>query len=134
MIFWILVAVLSAGVTYWVTRPLLSGANDPVEPAAADIVVYKDQLAEIDADLSRGQISQAEAEARARRSFAQTPALERYSGRRCAHVLAAAKSPPEVDARCRVPSIASRSSRSLSCVWQPDSSRTAAEGSSGRRP
>ena len=63
MIFWLLVAVLSTAVTYWVTRPLLSGDNDPVAPVAADIAVYKDQLAEIDADLARGQLSPAEAEA-----------------------------------------------------------------------
>ena len=63
MMFWLLVAVLSTAVTYWVTRPLLSGDNDPVAPVAADIAVYKDQLAEIDADLARGQLSPAEAEA-----------------------------------------------------------------------
>ncbi len=63
MIFWILVAILSAGVTYWVTRPLLAGNSETVAPAAADIAVYKDQLAEIEADLARGLISDAEAQA-----------------------------------------------------------------------
>lgn len=63
MIFWILVAVMSAGVTYWVTRPLLTGKGDAIAPAAADVAVYKDQLAEIDADLARGHISEAEAQA-----------------------------------------------------------------------
>ena len=63
MIFWILVAGLSAAVTYWVTRPLLAGSSETIAPAAADVAVYKDQLAEIDADLARGHISPAEAEA-----------------------------------------------------------------------
>lgn len=65
MIFWILVAALSALVTYWVTRPLLARQTSatPVGAGAADIAVYKDQLIEIDADLARGQISAAEAEA-----------------------------------------------------------------------
>lgn len=63
MIFWILVAVLSAAVTYWVTKPLLESSQHNVEPLAADIAVYKDQLAEIDADLARGQISESEAAA-----------------------------------------------------------------------
>lgn len=63
MIFWILVAVLSAAVTYWVTRPLLAGKSETIAPAAADVAVYKDQLAEIESDLARGQISPAEAEA-----------------------------------------------------------------------
>lgn len=61
MIFWILVAILSAAVTYWVTRPLLDERQDAVEPALADIAVYKDQLAEIDADLARGQLTEGEA-------------------------------------------------------------------------
>lgn len=63
MIFWILVAVLTAAITFWVTRPLLKTEQDAFEPVAADIAVYKDQLAEIDADAARGQISGAEADA-----------------------------------------------------------------------
>lgn len=65
MTFWIVVAMLSAGVTYWVTRPLLGGsaASSAPDSTEADITVYKDQLAEIDADLARGQITSAEAEA-----------------------------------------------------------------------
>lgn len=62
MIFWIFVAVLSAAVTFWVTRPLLKTGQVAFEPVSADIAVYKDQLAEIDADVSSGQISAAEAE------------------------------------------------------------------------
>ena len=47
MIFWILVAVLTAAITYWVTRPLLKTEQETFEPVSADIAVYKDQLAEL---------------------------------------------------------------------------------------
>lgn len=63
MVFWILVALLSAAVTYVVTRPLLQPIADAADASEADIAVYKDQLAEIDADEARGTISKAEAEA-----------------------------------------------------------------------
>jgi cytochrome c-type biogenesis protein CcmH len=64
MVFWIAIAVLTAAVTYAVTRPLLVA---PSEPPAGDVpnhvAVYKDQLAEIDADAARGLISAADADA-----------------------------------------------------------------------
>jgi len=63
MIFWILVAALASLVTFWVTRPLLRPAPPATPASAADIAVYKDQLAEIDADVTRGQLSPVEAEA-----------------------------------------------------------------------
>ncbi len=63
MIFWILVAALASLVTFWVTRPLLRPAAPATPASAADIAVYKDQLAEIDADVARGQLSPVEAEA-----------------------------------------------------------------------
>lgn len=63
MIFWILVAALASLVTFWVTRPLMRSAPPATPASAADIAVYKDQLAEIDADVGRGQLSPAEAEA-----------------------------------------------------------------------
>lgn len=64
MIFWILIAALSAAVTYWVTRPLLRTDVDTLRGATeADIAVYRDQLAEIDADVARGALTAAEAEA-----------------------------------------------------------------------
>lgn len=63
MVFWILVALLAAGVTYVVTKPLLSPAGDTSDAASADLAVYKDQLSEIDADEARGAISKVEAEA-----------------------------------------------------------------------
>lgn len=63
MIFWILVAALASLVTFWVTRPLMRPAPPATPASAADIAVYKDQLAEIDADVTRGQLSPVEAEA-----------------------------------------------------------------------
>ena len=63
MVFWIAVAMLAAGVTYAVTRPLLQPAETPADAALADRAVYKDQLTEIDADAARGTISLSEAEA-----------------------------------------------------------------------
>ena len=61
MVFWILIALLAAAVTYAVTRPLLQPVSDAGNASDADIAVYKDQLAEIDADEARGAISKIEA-------------------------------------------------------------------------
>ena len=63
MIFWIAIAVLTAAVTYAVTRPLLVAPTATVGDVPNDIAVYKDQLAEIDADAARGLISGADADA-----------------------------------------------------------------------
>lgn len=63
MVFWVLVALLAAAVTYAVTRPLLQPVADAGDASDADIAVYKDQLTEIDADEARGSISKTEAEA-----------------------------------------------------------------------
>jgi cytochrome c-type biogenesis protein CcmH len=63
MVFWIAVAVLSAAVTFAVTRPLLKEHVDADDVREADLAIYKDQLAEIDTDAARGLISESEAEA-----------------------------------------------------------------------
>lgn len=63
MVFWILVALLAAAVTYAITSPLLQPVGDAPEASEADIAVYKDQLSEITADEARGAISKVEAEA-----------------------------------------------------------------------
>lgn len=63
MIFWLAVAVLAATVTYAVTRPLLGEPGQADGAREADLAVYKDQLAEIDADALRGMISDTEAQA-----------------------------------------------------------------------
>jgi cytochrome c-type biogenesis protein CcmH len=68
---WALFAVMTAGVLVVLLRPLTRGADAVDVPAAtAGIAVYKAQLAEIDADLSRGLIQPAEADI-ARREIAR---------------------------------------------------------------
>lgn len=65
MLFWISIAILSAAVTYAVTRPLLAPEHDEAsnQPDAVDIAVYKDQLREIERDRERGTISDSDAAA-----------------------------------------------------------------------
>jgi len=63
MLLWISLAVLTAGAVAVVVRPLSGRAEDDVSAASADLAVYKDQLAEIDADRERGLIGAPEAEA-----------------------------------------------------------------------
>jgi cytochrome c-type biogenesis protein CcmH len=62
MVFWILVAVLVAGVTLAIIRPLLRAPELASATAEADIAVYKDQLKEIAADEVRGTLASDEAE------------------------------------------------------------------------
>lgn len=63
MVFWIAVAVLAAVVTYVVTRPLTHESRESVTGGReADLAVYKDQLAEIDADVARGALTEDEAQ------------------------------------------------------------------------
>lgn len=62
MVFWVLVAVLVAGVTLAITRPLMRPAEQVATDADADIAVYKDQLNEIATDEARGTLATSEAE------------------------------------------------------------------------
>ncbi len=62
MLFWIATALMAVGVTWALTRPLLHERNDLREATDADIAVYKDQLAEIEADQARGALPVTEAE------------------------------------------------------------------------
>ena len=57
MVFWVLVAVLVAGVTLAITRPLMRPAEQVATDADADIAVYKDQLNEIATDEARGTLA-----------------------------------------------------------------------------
>ncbi len=67
LFFWILAALLSAVTVLAVARPLLRRADAVSDHAmprvAADVAVYKDRIAEIETELARGLITQAEAEA-----------------------------------------------------------------------
>lgn len=63
MLLWVCFAVMTAAVMLALLRPLWRGDATPLAPAEADLAVYRDQLAEIDADRERGLIAPAEAEA-----------------------------------------------------------------------
>ena len=85
MLFWILVAVLVAGVTLAITRPLTQSSDAPVDSVDADSAVYKDQLKEVAADAARGSLAAVEAEAArseiARRLLRSTEANAKLSAR-----------------------------------------------------
>ena len=61
MVFWLILAVMTAAAIVAVIRPLTRRA--PASGSHTDLAVYRDQLAEIDRDLARGAIAPAEAEA-----------------------------------------------------------------------
>ncbi|MCB1510789.1 MAG: c-type cytochrome biogenesis protein CcmI [Hyphomicrobiaceae bacterium] len=64
MLFWIVCALLTTLAVILVLRPMASGPRGAeLGAAAADLDVYRDQLAEIDRDLERGLIHSTEAEA-----------------------------------------------------------------------
>ncbi|MEZ5786727.1 MAG: c-type cytochrome biogenesis protein CcmI [Xanthobacteraceae bacterium] len=61
MIFWLVMGVMTAAALFAVIGPLLR--RPPHSATDNDLAVYRDQLAEIDRDLSQGTIAQADAEA-----------------------------------------------------------------------
>jgi cytochrome c-type biogenesis protein CcmH len=70
MLLWLVFAVLSAAVLAALLRPLLGRSDMPQPSEPGDAAVYRDQLAEIDAEAGRGLIGPEEAEA-ARREIAR---------------------------------------------------------------
>jgi cytochrome c-type biogenesis protein CcmH len=62
MLFWILVAVLTAGVGAVLLYPLLRGAKVAEDGRAGEAAVYRDQLRELDRDLDGGLITSDEAD------------------------------------------------------------------------
>lgn len=62
MLFWILVAALTAGVGAILLYPLLRGAQAAAEDRAGETAVYRDQLKELDRDLAGGLISAEQAD------------------------------------------------------------------------
>ncbi|UWU15157.1 c-type cytochrome biogenesis protein CcmI [Rhizobium sullae] len=62
MMFWILVAVMTAAVAALLLYPLLRGATAAEDDRAGEAAVYRDQLRELDRDLAGGLISADEAD------------------------------------------------------------------------
>ena len=63
MAVWLIFAVLTGAVIWAVLRPLFSKKKeDGASEAEYEVALYRDQLAEIDRDLARGTIGEAEAE------------------------------------------------------------------------
>ncbi|HJY75478.1 MAG TPA: c-type cytochrome biogenesis protein CcmI [Burkholderiales bacterium] len=97
-LFWLIGAVVAAAVIAWVLRPLLSRKSAALPSrAAANVAIYRDQLRELDADLTAGTLARedyerarAELEARALRDAGQPDAPPAQPRGRFAWGLAAA--------------------------------------------
>lgn len=63
MIFWFTCAALTAAVVFLTFRPMLSRGRAVPSPESADLLVYKDQLSELDRDIARGLLTTEEAKA-----------------------------------------------------------------------
>ncbi|WP_299628210.1 c-type cytochrome biogenesis protein CcmI [uncultured Tateyamaria sp.] len=61
-LFWILTAMLTLAVVGALSAALLLGRRETRAPAAYDLDVYRDQLKEVERDLARGVVSEADAE------------------------------------------------------------------------
>lgn len=101
MLFWIIIAVLTAGLAAVLLFPLLRGATAEVPDRASEAAVYRDQMKELDRDRASGLIGAEEADyARAeigRRLLAVSAkagvlagAVEKPDKRRRGHALATA--------------------------------------------
>jgi cytochrome c-type biogenesis protein CcmH len=62
MLFWIVAALLTFGACVSVLLPFMRQAPEAAPDSAFDLMIYKDQLAEIERDQGRGLIGRAEAE------------------------------------------------------------------------
>ena len=63
MLFWLAPILIATLVAVLLLRALRAPADTVMTPAASDIAVYRDQLKEVDRDLTRGVLTEAEAEA-----------------------------------------------------------------------
>ena len=62
MLLWLCFAFLTAAIVALLLRPLRGAPATAVEPAAADLAVYRDQLSELDAERDRGLLVDSEVE------------------------------------------------------------------------
>jgi cytochrome c-type biogenesis protein CcmH len=62
MLFWVIAAVLTLGASLAVLLPLAAGAKPNRAGSSHDLEVYRDQLSELDRDVSRGLIHPAQAD------------------------------------------------------------------------
>jgi cytochrome c-type biogenesis protein CcmH len=70
MLLWVVFAVMSAGVVVMLLHPLLARRDDAAASVGAATAVYRDQLAEVEAEANRGLIGAEEAES-ARREISR---------------------------------------------------------------
>lgn len=63
MSFWIIAAAMAAGTVAVLALPLLRSRADQANPAAYDLEVYRDQIAELERDAERGVLTRDEMEA-----------------------------------------------------------------------
>jgi cytochrome c-type biogenesis protein CcmH len=78
MLLWVILALMTVATVAALLQPLRRSSGDVSSDQPALVAVYKDQLAEIDADLERGLID--EAEARAARLEVQRRLLKQTEG------------------------------------------------------
>lgn len=62
MVFWLTAGLLTLGVVTLLARSFLRGQSAETDASAFDVQVYRDQLAEVEKDLARGILGEAEAE------------------------------------------------------------------------
>ena len=62
MSYWIIAGAITLFVTLLLTRALLTGGREKKHPAAYDLAVYRDQLKEVERDVSRGIVAEDDAQ------------------------------------------------------------------------
>lgn len=63
MVFWLVALLITAAVAAPIVLAIAKAQDNSVSGAQSDMAVYKDQLAEVDRDLARGVLTEAEAQA-----------------------------------------------------------------------
>ena len=82
MLLWVIFALMTSVVLIAVLAPLSRPATRADDAGAGALEVYRDQLAEVEAERARGLVETAEADAAARRDLAPPAGQRRHAGRR----------------------------------------------------